>query len=135
MAIKKRVANRSALAAPAASDPITLPSFSYPPTDALADVIVRAWSDDTFRNQLLQRNNGVPTSTAITAATDAINAAGFDLARAVIISEQEHDEDYVMGAENEVVFVLPNKDRLKQMPAHSLLATAKLLMAATPNGI
>jgi hypothetical protein len=40
-----------------------------------------------------------------------------------------------MRRHNEVVFVLPNRDRAKAMPVNSLLTTAKLLMAATPNGI
>jgi len=115
---------------------ITQPGFSYPATDALADVVVKAWSDDTFRQQLLQRTgNGAPTPSAVASATNAINGAGFDLERAVIITEREHDDDYRMRAENEVVFVLPNKDRIKSAPAHSLLSSAKLLMACTPNGI
>jgi hypothetical protein len=136
MSIIKRVNDNRASAAPGAKKDITQPSFSYPPTDALADIIVKAWSDANFRQQLLQRdNNGAPTSAAVTAATTAVNGAGFDLERAVIISEQEHDDDYRMQDDKEVVFVLPNKDRAKTAPAHSLLATAKLLMAATPNGI
>jgi hypothetical protein len=53
---------------------------------------------------------------------------------AVIITEQEHDDDYTMQDPNEVVFVLPNDGRLINNPAH-LLNTAKLLMACTPNGI
>lgn len=136
MAIIKSVADHRPSAAPGAKKDITQPSFSYAPTDALADVIVRAWSNNNLYSDLMQRDNtGAPTSTAVTAATTAINGAGFDLQRAVIISEQEHDDDYRMRADNEVVFVLPNKDRAKAMPEHSLLATAKLLMACTPNGI
>ena len=136
MSIIKRVDDHRATAAPGAKRDVTQPSFSYPPTDALADVIVKAWSDANFRQQLLQRDrDGAPTPNAVTAATAAINGAGFDLERAVIISEKEHDDDYTMRANNEVVFVLPNSDRARTTPAHSLLTTAKLLMAATPNGI
>ncbi len=136
MAIIKRVDDNRRTAAPRAKRDITQASFSYPPTDALADVIVKAWREPAFEAELLQRDSsGAPTSTAVTAATTAINGAGFDLDRAVIISEQEHDDDYVMQADNEVVFVLPNKGRTKGAPAHSLLSTAKLLMACTPNGI
>jgi hypothetical protein len=136
MAIKKMIVDRNARAAVGARVEVTQPSFSYPPTDALADVIVRAWRDTNFEQQLLQRDpNGAPTPLAVAIATTAINGAGFDLERAVVISELEHDENYTMRDDKEVVFVLPNKDRVKQAPAHSLLATAKLLMAATPNGI
>ena len=38
-----------------------------------------------------------------------------------------------METEDDVVFVLPNKTRLG--PGTNLLASAKLLMACTPNGI
>jgi hypothetical protein len=136
MAIIKTVDDHRPSAAPGAKRDITQPSFSYPPSDALGDIIVRAWSDNSFYSNLMQRDGtGAPTPNAVTAATAAINDAGFDVQRAVVISEQEHDGDYKMRAENEVVFVLPDKDRAKAMPQHSLLATAKLLMACTPNGI
>jgi hypothetical protein len=39
-----------------------------------------------------------------------------------------------MQDDKEVVFVLPNFNRVKNNPAN-LLETAKLLMACTPNGI
>ena len=43
----------------------------------------------------------------------------------------------VVTNENAVVFVLPNKDRVKDTTTSStsLLNSAKLLMACTPNGI
>ena len=136
MAILKTVDDNRSSAAPGARRDIAQPSFSYPATDGLADVIVKAWADADFRQQLLQRDgNGAPTAAAVTAATRAINGAGFDLERAVVISEREHDGDYRMRSDNEVVFVLPNRDRARTAPANSLLTTAKLLMAATPNGI
>jgi hypothetical protein len=136
VAIFKRVDDIRSTAAPRTKIDIVQASFSYPPTDALADVIVKAWREPAFLAEVMQRDSsGAPSSTAVTAATTAINGAGFDLERAVIISEKEHDANYVMQAENEVVFVLPNKDRTKGAPVHSLLSTAKLLMACTPNGI
>ena len=136
MAIIKTVDDHRPSAAPGAKRDITQPSFSYPATDGLADVIVRAWANSNFFSQLMQRDgSGAPTPAAVTAATAAINDAGFDLERAVVISEQEHDGDYKMRADNEVVFVLPDKVRAKATPQHSLLTTAKLLMACTPNGI
>lgn len=61
-----------------------------------------------------------------------------DLKRAVIITEDEHDNDYFLQAD-EVVFVLPDEGRLEPPPnpasPANLLATAKLAMACTPNGI
>jgi hypothetical protein len=112
----------------------TVPTFSYDPAK-LAPVIVGLWSDP--RRVLERDGNGNPTANAVTDATELINGAGFDLVRAVIISEEEHDNHYTMQEPNEVVFVLPNKNRFKTPIAagHNLLDTAKLLMACTPNGI
>jgi hypothetical protein len=72
----------------------------------------------------------------VDAATERVKAAGYDLKCAVVITEEEHDNDYTMQKPNEVVFVLPNRNRVKSFgdPAR-LLDTAKLLMACTPNGI
>jgi hypothetical protein len=135
MAIIKKVPDNRPNAPRDATRQITQPSFSYEPTDALADVIVQAWTKPDLYADLTDRDNGAPTVKALNAAKTAINGAGFDLERPVIITEQEHDDNWVMQDEKEVVFVLPNKDRVAQPPAHSLLLSAKLLMAATPNGI
>ncbi len=121
----------------AATD-VTLPSFSFAPNDGLAELIVQAWTIKDFRDQLLQRDNQKkPTTAAVKAATDAVNAAGFNLKRAVVISEKEHDANYTMQDITEVVFVLPDLERLGTsfVPGESLLDTARLLMACTPNGI
>lgn len=67
-----------------------------------------------------------------------IRHAGIDLERAVIISEEEHDNDYTMESDFEVVFVLPDEPRVHDQTHTAqplLLQTAKLLMACTPNGI
>jgi hypothetical protein len=52
-----------------------------------------------------------------------------------VITEAEHDHDYTMQNDQEVVFVLPNPERVTPRPGQSLLDTARLLMACTPNGI
>jgi hypothetical protein len=58
------------------------------------------------------------------------------LKRVVIISEEEHDNGYTTEFDYEVVFVLPNKERVADLTTSAtLLNTAKLLMARTPNGI
>ena len=131
-----------------------VPTFSLPPDANLAQVIVDAWlnSDFTYTKSsggtetvklgtaLLERNKGGnPTQRAFEVATAKIKQAlNVDLKRAVVITEDEHDNDYYLD-EDEVVFVLPDADRLKPPPdaahAGNLLATAKLLMACTPNGI
>jgi hypothetical protein len=110
---------------------VTQPVFSYAPTDALAQVIVDVWAN---AGHILDRQNGRPTQQAVNEATQKIRAAGFDLERAVIISEAEHDDNYAMENDLEVVFVLPNENRVKNNPTN-ILDTAKLLMACTPNGI
>jgi hypothetical protein len=136
MAIKKAGVG-PANASGAATD-VTLPSFSFGPNDGLAELIVQAWTIKDFRDQLLQRDNQKnPTTAAVKAATDAVNAAGFNLKRAVVISEKEHAANYTMQDTTEVVFVLPDLERLGTsfVPGESLLDTARLLMACTPNGI
>ena len=165
MAIHKRVRHRSHMMTPAA-----LPTFSYPPSDDLATVVIDAWINGPYTytptvvvvpapvpvpvpgpktvphlaDALLQRDNsGNPTPLAIEVATYRMREAHIDLERAVVISEEEHDMDYYMQDDLEVVFVLPRPKRLHGTPVHipntpitpDLLATAKLLMACVPNGI
>jgi hypothetical protein len=120
---------------------LTVPEFAMQPPDGLAQVIVDAWdatktgAGGPLEHILDRTHQGYATPTAVAQATAAINAAapGFNLKRAVIISEDEHDSDYWMETPDDVVFVLPNKARLGA--GADLLQTAKLLMACTPNGI
>jgi hypothetical protein len=102
-------------------------------------LIISAWKNDNLRGELLARVTGsVPTEEAVARATKEVNKAGrFKLKRAVVITEKEHDDDYVMQSEDEVVFVLPNRSRVTNLNAapRDLLKTAKILMACTPNGI
>ena len=127
---------------PAAGAPpgtITMPAFSFAPNDGLARLIVDAWENAAFRDQLLERNppgSKIPSAAAVQLATSSVNErCGFNLKRAVVISEKEHDSDYTMQDPDEVVFVLPNDTRLKTYPSSSLLETARVLMACTANGI
>jgi hypothetical protein len=130
MAIHKKVQDR---AHPGEHRHLVLPAFSFQPTDALAQLVVDAWANP---GSILDRDatTKLPTKGAVAEATKRVNAAGFDLTRAVIITEAEHDDDYIMQSDDEIVFVLPNKNRMKAAPPH-LMETAKLLMACTPNGI
>jgi hypothetical protein len=128
---------------------VTMPTFSYVPNDGLAQLILDAWANVPFSNPggppnlkdgLMEREpagpkKGLPTTRAVQLATERVNTLGrFNLQRAVVISEEEHDNNYTMQDDNEIVFVLPNDGRIVAGGAR-LLDTAKLLMACTPNGI
>ncbi len=130
MAIHRKVADRTR---PGEKKHLVLPAFSFPPTDALAQLIVDAWANP---GHLLERDPHtlLPTQRAVQEATARVKKAGYDLGRAVVITEIEHDNDYIMQSDDEIVFVLPNKNRVAT-PAKNLLDTAKLLMGCTPNGI
>ena len=139
MAIRKKVKDKGPHAGDTIRD-ITVPSFSYTPSDELAKVIIKLWNDPQAYHDIIEdRDKGVPTNNASRKATDLINAtAKLKLERAVIITEEEHDDDYVMQDPKEVVFVLPNKDRATKKGPDTdpeVLATVRLLMACTPNGI
>lgn len=128
MAIHKKVRDKAGK-----TKHLVLPAFAFEPTDGLAQLIVNAWADP---GNLLQRDpkTELPTPEAVKEATARVKRAGYDLKRAVVITEAEHDNDYVMQSDNEIVFVLPNKNRVVSPPVN-LLDTAKLLMGCTPNGI
>ena len=104
-------------------------------SDSLAQIIVDAWNDDGaggFQERLLTReaNGTAPNAKA------ALAARGFFLANPVVITEAEYNNGFHMQDPNGVVFVLPNQPRIVAPPSgQSLLETAKLLMACTPNGI
>ena len=123
-------------------DELTVPEFAMPPdaVPGIAQVIVDIWQQTkpNLDKIVTDRVNGVASTTAITQATNAINAAypTFKLAQVEIITEDEHDNGYRTDNENAVVLVLPNKERVKDTnDSGSLLNSAKLLMACTPNGI
>jgi hypothetical protein len=122
---------------------MTVPEFAMPPdaVPGIALVIVNAWNNDPSLDKIMDRfesgaRKGMATPDAVDQATVAINAAApnFNLQRAVIISEKEHDDGYTMETADDVVFVLPNATRV-DLTGSSVLDTAKLLMACTPNGI
>ena len=84
-------------------------------------------ADQTFRNQLLS-NPGT--------AKQALADRGIYLKAPVVITEDQYNNNYVQQDPDGVVFVLPNPPRTVAPPqGQSLLETAKLLMACTPNGI
>jgi len=129
MAIKKNV-----------TDPVTgtvstvpVPDFTYR-SEPIARMIVDAWVDSNFRAALLERVGGTATVAAQNIARAALAERGIYLQSAVVISEDEYHADYV-AQPNQIAFVLPDVSRVNPLPNQSLLQTAELLMATTPNGI
>lgn len=153
MAIVKKVVD---LNHPADKKHLVLPAFSFATDDAsatsLANMIIDAWNNVPFTftppggvpttvplgDTLVQRDaNKLPTVLAKQTAVARVQQAGFaNLTGAVVITEAEHDNDYIMQSGDEIVFVLPDQNRVTLTPTGpTLLNTAKLLMACTPNGI
>ncbi len=105
--------------------------FSYE-NETLAQMIVHAWTDQTFRTKILKRKrNGTSPN-----AKAELAERGIFLKNPVVITEDEYNDGYHMKDRNGVVFVLPNQARAVTPPSgETLLETARLLMACTPNGI
>jgi hypothetical protein len=137
VAIIKKVKDKRPAETGKAIRDVTQPSISYS-NEGLANLIVKVWTTKSIEDDVLERNaKGVPTANAVTKATDLVNTeTGMKLKRAVIITEEEHDNDYTMQNDDEVVFVLPNEGRVVAAASQAeRLETAKMLMACTPNGI
>jgi hypothetical protein len=117
---------------------LQVPDFTYS-SDSLAQWIVDIWVDKEYRDLLLQRDpiTGEVTQPAADAAQKALHERGIYLERVVVISADEYYAGYISPVSNEVAFVLPYPDYAKHRHGRSetLLETAKLLMAAVPNGI
>jgi hypothetical protein len=104
---------------------VPVADFSYQ-NDSLAQMIVDAWVSDDFRGELLNKAN----------AKSLLAARGIFLSNPVIIDEDEYRKNkHTKSSEDEVVFVLPDRDRVDMRKPQSLLETARLLMACVPNGI
>lgn len=102
--------------------------FSLAPSDAIAQMIVDAWTDEGFKKLLLQRGN----AKALFAARGYFwNSA---TKNPVVISEEDYTKGHIVEDDNDLIFVLPKHDG-NCPPGQTLLETARLLMACTPNGI
>jgi hypothetical protein len=106
--------------------------FSYE-SDSLAELIVEAWTDQNFTNDLTTGTQAAREANA----KAAFAARGIFLQKPIVITEDEYDAGYhVPDPTKGIVFVLPRQTRTDAPPAHqSLLETAKFLMAFVPNGI
>jgi len=99
---------------------------------SLAELIAEAWRNDNFKDSLVQGNH----STRSARAKQALANRGIYLSKPIIITESEYDAGFVWeSADDNVVFVLPNESRVDAAPPHTLIETARLLMAYVPNGI
>jgi hypothetical protein len=102
--------------------------FSYT-SDVLAQLVVDAWASNSLKMKLLNHNNQ-------TAVQQELANRGVFLNHPVVLSEAEYNTGWQQEDDDEVVLVLP--DEARTIPAtagKTLLETAKLLMAVTPNGI
>jgi hypothetical protein len=101
--------------------------FNYSPNDSLAQLIVDAWVDPHFKSMLLDKNN----------AKALFATRGFfwngTKKTPVVITEKKYNDGYHRKAD-EVIFVLPDHSGTCP-PGQTLLDSARLLMAVTPNGI
>jgi hypothetical protein len=104
------------------SDETRVAEFAYQ-NDALAEMIVRAWTDGAFKTTILADPQ------------QALADRGIHLKNPTVITEGDYYNGYVAGDTAEVVFVLPDADRVDMTAGTALLEAAKLLMACTPNGI
>jgi hypothetical protein len=126
VAILKRNAPEELARQPDPQGPDRVADFSYT-SDSLAQMIVDAWVDEDFKEQLLKKEN----------AKSLLAERGFYLENPVVITEEQYNNHYRQDDDNEIVFVLPDAERVSRQisQGQSLLETARLLMAITPNGI
>jgi hypothetical protein len=99
--------------------------FSYT-SESLAEMIVKAWTDEEFADDLLEKEK----------AKGLLAERGFVLENPVVITEAQYRNHHRQDNDNEIVFVLPDRERVTlSAPPEKLLETARLLMAIIPNGI
>jgi hypothetical protein len=97
--------------------------ITYHPNDALAQLIVTAWSSQVVRDALL--NDARPF----------LAQAGLYISHPKIITQQEfHKGTHKKAHPDEIVLVLPQQPG-DSPPGANLLETARFLMAVVPNGI
>jgi hypothetical protein len=102
--------------------------FSYDST-ILAQLVVDAWASTPLKNKLLDHTNQ-------NAVQQELANRGIFLNHPVVLTEAEYNDGWQQEDDNEVVLVLPNDGRkIAASGGFTLIETAKLLMAVTPNGI
>ena len=111
------------------NDPdVKVADFSYE-SDILAQLVVDAWGSNPLKQKLTNHNNQPDVR-------DELASRGIFLSNPVVLTEDEYNDGWQMEDDDEVVLVLPNATRkIAPQGMFTLLETAKLLMAITPNGI
>ena len=136
---KRRGIFADPIGTPAVSLQDRLADFSYQ-NDVLAQLIVDIWAG--FHQDLISpTGTGTPASAYLqrsAAAQTALADRGIYLVQPIVITEDEYDDGFSLAnaglsVANAVVFVVPRNTR--PTTGKPLLETAKMLMAATPNGI
>jgi hypothetical protein len=111
--------------------------ISFAPNDALAQAIIRAWTDQTYRDDLLtfsDKDNWNRMSAAARAAkirktSEALEKVDVFLDNPVVLTAKQF-ATYKSSSKDEIVFILP--EPLSTKPT---LATAKVAMAVTCRGV
>ena len=93
---------------------VDCPTPPYP--EILAQVIARAWQDGTFRANLLTFGEGAIKAEwkgerDYSRAQKALGLYGVHLASPVVLTEAQYQAGYAKAGQ-EIVFVLPNSDRV-----------------------
>jgi|SRR5262249_7399102 hypothetical protein len=115
------------------NDPdVKLADFSYQ-NDDVANLIVRCWKNDQgVGDDLVGNNTGMAQrKAAAKRELGRLPNRPFNLASAIVLTEDEYNAGWEQDDPDQVVFVLPNKSR----QTGELLESAKMLMACVPNGI
>jgi hypothetical protein len=97
-------------------------------SDSLAELIVHAWTDQAYSDRLTE-GAGAPAF-----AKAELAKLGINLKYPRVVTEATFYKGWELEHEDEVVLVIPKKDRA-ELGGPPLLETAKLLMACVPNGI
>jgi hypothetical protein len=125
----------------AVKDPSTLPSRSYHPNESLAKAIVRAWTDATFKKNLLTFGDkddraiwpDADRSPIYGRVSKVLQEFGISLDKPVVFSTEAQlaNYDYTKAEAGEVYFVLPRAD-ISRTPT---LGTAVVAMSLCAMGI
>ena len=125
------------------SNPKREEPFSYHPNDALAQAIVRAWSEPHFRDKLLtfpekdakaiwDKRNSAEYEKTIERSRESLESVGVYLTSPVVLTQKQY-QTYKKKHDDEVVFVLP--DAPIQDEGKKSLATARVKMTYTVRGM
>jgi hypothetical protein len=115
---------------------------SYHPNDALAQAIVNAWSEHSFREALLtfpenakpiwDKKSSADYPKKIASTREALEKVGVYLENPIVLTEEQYRK-YAKKSDDEVVFVLP--DEPSKAEGKKSLDTARVKMGVTVKGM